>query len=130
MSNPNDDAPGRSCKRTEFLTINTTRRNPSGTAKRVSTTYLVSRHKPKPDSPYYTVQLRKYEAVKAQTPDGKIHNVTIPTDTVYSVTLTQDGPVCDCPDFIMRRDGSDPHGCKHIAACNAQKLLPDLKHQP
>jgi hypothetical protein len=26
------------------------------------------------------------------------------------------GPSCDCPDFIFRRDGLDPEGCKHVRA--------------
>ncbi len=120
----------RTCKRIEYLVINTTRRAPNGTAKRVSTKYLVSRLKPSTDSPHHIVRLRKYKNVKAQTPDGKTHNVDVPTDTVYSVALTEHGPVCDCEDFTMRREGKDPHGCKHCAAAVAQKLLPNLKHQP
>ncbi len=30
---------------------------------------------------------------------------------------------CDCPDFIFRRDGIDPEGCKHIKAMVAYGLL-------
>jgi hypothetical protein len=30
---------------------------------------------------------------------------------------------CDCPDFIFRRDGIDPGGCKHIQAMVAYGLL-------
>jgi hypothetical protein len=30
---------------------------------------------------------------------------------------------CDCPDFIFRRDGIDPEGCKHIKAMVAFGLL-------
>jgi hypothetical protein len=26
------------------------------------------------------------------------------------------GASCDCPDFIFRRDGLDPRGCKHVQA--------------
>src|SRR5258708_7210793 len=34
----------------------------------------------------------------------------------YNVAETSHGPRCDCPDFIYRRDGLDPTGCKHIQA--------------
>lgn len=36
--------------------------------------------------------------------------------TVYDVLQTEHGPECDCPDFIFRRDGLDPDGCKHVRA--------------
>jgi hypothetical protein len=34
----------------------------------------------------------------------------------YDVAQTAFGPQCDCPDFIFRRDGLDPEGCKHVRA--------------
>jgi hypothetical protein len=36
--------------------------------------------------------------------------------TLYDVIQTPYGPECDCPDFIFRRDGLDPDGCKHVQA--------------
>src|SRR3954454_5794309 len=36
--------------------------------------------------------------------------------TVYDVIQTPFGPECDCADFIFRRDGLDPRGCKHVQA--------------
>jgi hypothetical protein len=36
--------------------------------------------------------------------------------TLYDVKQTAFGPECDCPDFIFRRDGLDPAGCKHVQA--------------
>jgi hypothetical protein len=36
--------------------------------------------------------------------------------TLYDVVQTEHGPTCDCPDFIFRRDGLDPEGCKHVRA--------------
>ena len=39
-----------------------------------------------------------------------------PDGTIYDVIQTQYGPECDCPDFIFRRDGLDPVGCKHVRA--------------
>ena len=41
----------------------------------------------------------------------------------YHVAATQDGAVCDCPDFTFRRDGIDPDGCKHIRALTVVGLL-------
>jgi hypothetical protein len=43
--------------------------------------------------------------------------------TAYDVEQTQHGPTCDCPDFVFRRDGLDPAGCKHVRALVAQGLL-------
>jgi hypothetical protein len=42
---------------------------------------------------------------------------------VYDVALTVHGYSCDCPDFIGRRDGIDPAGCKHCRALTTAGLL-------
>ncbi len=31
--------------------------------------------------------------------------------------------MCDCPDYIFRRDGLDPSGCKHIKALVGSGLI-------
>jgi len=43
--------------------------------------------------------------------------------TLYDVAQTRHGHRCDCPDFIFRRDGLDPTGCKHVKALVRQGLL-------
>lgn len=43
--------------------------------------------------------------------------------TLYDVAQTRLGPTCDCPDFIFRRSGIDPSGCKHVKALVAQGLI-------
>jgi hypothetical protein len=43
--------------------------------------------------------------------------------TLYDVAETRYGPQCDCPDFIFRRDGLDPSGCKHVKALVAEGLI-------
>jgi hypothetical protein len=43
--------------------------------------------------------------------------------TVYDVVQTRYGAECDCPDFIFRREGIDPSGCKHVKALVAAGLL-------
>jgi len=43
--------------------------------------------------------------------------------TLYDVAQTRFGPECDCPDFIFRRAGLDPAGCKHVKALVAQGLI-------
>lgn len=43
--------------------------------------------------------------------------------TLYDISQTQFGPECDCPDFIFRRDGLDPAGCKHVKAMVAEGLI-------
>ncbi|MEW4570440.1 hypothetical protein AB1L88_21450 [Tautonia sp. JC769] len=42
--------------------------------------------------------------------------LTKPDGTRYDVSQAHHGLTCDCPDFIYRRDGLDPLGCKHIRA--------------
>lgn len=46
-----------------------------------------------------------------------------PDGTLYDVAQTDFGPTCDCPDFIFRRDGLDPSGCKHVKALVAEGLI-------
>ena len=46
-----------------------------------------------------------------------------PDGTLYDVAQTPYGPQCDCPDFIFRRDGIDPEGCKHVKALVSQGLI-------
>jgi hypothetical protein len=43
--------------------------------------------------------------------------------TLYDIAQTEYGPQCDCPDFIFRRDGIDPAGCKHVKALVAEGLI-------
>ncbi|WP_435016550.1 hypothetical protein TA3x_004119 [Tundrisphaera sp. TA3] len=46
----------------------------------------------------------------------KAFRLTKRDGVAYDVAETVHGPTCDCPDFIFRRDGLDPDGCKHIRA--------------
>lgn len=41
----------------------------------------------------------------------------------YDVTESDFGPTCDCPDFIFRREGIDPKGCKHVRALRLYGLV-------
>ena len=41
----------------------------------------------------------------------------------YDVAASCYGPTCECGDWVWRRDGLDPTGCKHIAALRAVGLL-------
>lgn len=43
--------------------------------------------------------------------------------TSYEVAQTCHGPTCDCPDFIYRREGIDPGGCKHVRALASCGLI-------
>jgi hypothetical protein len=43
--------------------------------------------------------------------------------TTYDVGRTEDGIECSCPDFIIRRDGIEPEGCKHVRALVAVGLI-------
>lgn len=44
-------------------------------------------------------------------------------DARYHAVATPHGPACDCPDYIFRREGIDPAGCKHLRALKALGLL-------
>ena len=46
-----------------------------------------------------------------------------PDGTLYDVAQTRFGAECDCPDFVFRRDGLDPAGCKHVRALVAEGLI-------
>jgi hypothetical protein len=43
--------------------------------------------------------------------------------TFYNVAQTEVGSLCDCPDFIFRREGIDPAGCKHVQGLVAQGMI-------
>lgn len=50
--------------------------------------------------------------------------------TLYDVVQTPFGPECDCPDFVYRRQGLDPAGCKHVQALVACGLIAGLDPMP
>ena len=41
----------------------------------------------------------------------------------YDLSESRYGPSCDCPDYIFRRDGLDPAGCKHVKALIQHGLI-------
>jgi hypothetical protein len=49
--------------------------------------------------------------------------LTKPDGSSYDVDLADRWPRCDCPDFIFRREGLDPGGCKHIRALVGAGLM-------
>ena len=53
---------------------------------------------------------------EAPVAGGRAFRLTKADGTTYDVAQTAYGPECDCPDFIFRRDGLDPEGCKHVKA--------------
>jgi hypothetical protein len=53
----------------------------------------------------------------------KAYRLSKADGTDYDVAQTVHGLTCDCPDFIFRRDGIDPEGCKHIKAMVTYGLL-------
>ncbi len=51
--------------------------------------------------------------------------------TRYDVAQTPFGAECDCPDFVFRRDGLDPRGCKHVRALVDRGLIePNSDRRP
>ena len=56
-------------------------------------------------------------------PGTRSFRLTKGDGTMYDVAQTSYGPQCDCPDYIFRRDGLDPSGCKHIRALIGSGLI-------
>jgi hypothetical protein len=67
---------------------------------------------------YAVIPLRPHPEVA-----GKAVRLRKPDGTAYDVAVTEHGAECSCPDWIYNRDGKDPKGCKHVAACRACRLL-------
>jgi hypothetical protein len=53
----------------------------------------------------------------------RLYRLRKPDGTWYDVVQTEYGPECDCPDFVYRRAGLDPAGCKHVRALVAFGLI-------
>ncbi len=81
---------------------------------------------PAPATLYLSIRDQLY-AVRQVAADPAIARAAFrllkPDGTLYDVTLTAHGPACDCPDFVFRRDGLDPAGCKHVQALSACGLI-------
>jgi len=60
----------------------------------------------------------------------RAYRLTKGDGTIYDVAQTSYGPQCDCPDYIFRRDGLDPRGCKHIQALVGFGLIRSIGSQP
>jgi hypothetical protein len=56
----------------------------------------------------------------------RLRRLPLRSDIIFDVAETRHGAVCDCPDFVFRRDGLDPRGCLHIRAMRAVGLLDPL----
>ena len=53
----------------------------------------------------------------------RLRRIPLRSGVIFDVAETAHGAVCDCPDFVFRRDGLDPRGCLHIRAMRAVGLL-------
>ena len=91
-----------------------------------------SRPRPTPKSPPMTYRLdltigrTTYAIVpiaEASPPDSRAFRLIKGDGTIYDVAQTGHGPHCDCPDYIFRREGLDPSGCKHIKALVGSGLI-------
>jgi hypothetical protein len=62
--------------------------------------------------------------------DGRVFRLLKGDGATYDLVETRHGPACDCPDFIFRRDGIDPNGCKHVQALVRHGLMPRVDQRP
>lgn len=60
----------------------------------------------------------------------RLYRLRKPDGTGYHVAQTGYGPECDCPDFLFRRAGLDPDGCKHVRALVAYGLIENPMASP
>ncbi len=59
----------------------------------------------------------------AAGPSRRAYRLVKADGAVYDLLETSYGAACDCPDYIFRRDGLDPSGCKHIKALVRHGLI-------
>jgi hypothetical protein len=62
---------------------------------------------------------------RALDPAWRAYRLIKADGAVYDLSETRYGPSCDCPDFVFRRDGLDPAGCKHVRALVRHGLIAD-----
>jgi hypothetical protein len=60
---------------------------------------------------------------RALDPSRRAYRLIKADGAVYDLSETRYGPSCDCPDYVFRRDGLDPSGCKHIKALVRHGLI-------
>lgn len=60
---------------------------------------------------------------RALDPSRRAYRLIKTDGAVYDLAETRYGPSCDCPDYIFRRDGLDPAGCKHVRALVQHGLI-------
>lgn len=56
-------------------------------------------------------------------PSKRAYRLIKSDGSVYDLSESRYGPSCDCPDYIFRRDGLDPAGCKHVKALVRHGLI-------
>lgn len=62
---------------------------------------------------------------RALDPSRRAYRLIKADGAVYDLSESRYGPSCDCPDYIFRRDGLDPAGCKHVKALVRHGLIAD-----
>ncbi len=80
----------------------------------------------RPSQLFLTIDQNVYQVRRVVCDDGaalRAFRLNKPDGTLYDVAQTPFGAQCDCPDYIYRRDGLDPYGCKHVQALVAQGLI-------
>src|SRR5947209_19813819 len=60
---------------------------------------------------------------RALDPSKRAYRLIKADGAVYDLAESRYGPSCDCPDYIFRRDGLDPAGCKHVKALVRHGLI-------
>jgi hypothetical protein len=53
----------------------------------------------------------------------RLRKQPLKSDVIFDVADTVHGAICDCPDFVFRRDGLVPRGCLYMRGMKAVGLL-------
>jgi hypothetical protein len=72
-------------------------------------------HEPDP-SFILRIKDRSYSVQPLHTPEVRLYSLTKSDGTTYHVHEDEHGIACDCPDYVWKREGLDPQGCKHVRA--------------
>jgi hypothetical protein len=72
-------------------------------------------HEPDP-SFVVRIKDRAYSVQPIHTPEVRLYSLTKSDGRTYHVHEDEHGIACDCPDYVWKREGLDPQGCKHVRA--------------
>ena len=97
-------------------------------------TSATERNRAEPESRLFLQIGKTVYNVRSLTPDDpeerRAFRLFKADGTLYDVSESDEETRCDCPDYLFRRAGLDPAGCKHVKALVAQGLIGPTEARP